>query len=82
MKAIGDLRQSLRALNSGLVLDMGLSHDLAKQLLPLLSRTCGTVMLYYNVDYGCGAEEEAEALEVELNQAATDAGERGAFVIS
>ena len=75
-ESILNLHQSLAKLSSGLILKVGHSQDLVTELLRLVKDNLQTLELHYHVDYGCGAEKEAETLEDTLSQAATNAGQR------
>lgn len=75
LKSITSLHTSLARIGSGLIYKVGLCQDLARDLLHKVEDDVKIIELYYHIDYGCGAEEEAQTMEETLTQAATDAGE-------
>lgn len=73
LESLQSLHTALLQLDSGLLFQISPPEATAKQILSRLSNR-SSVKLYYNVDYGCGAEEEAEDVEQALQQAAQQAG--------
>ena len=74
LESLHELQNSLRKLGSDLIFSLKPPKQIARQILDAAASECSSLKLYYNIDYGCAAEEEADAVEAELHHSAKDAG--------
>ena len=68
------LQQNLRKYGSELIFNLETPENAVKQIFEAVSEDHDAISLYYNLDYGCGAEEEASGVEQQLSQLVENAG--------
>ena len=74
LQSLAVLQASLQKLGCDLIYRQGPLAAATKDIFQAVAGTCDSMSLSYNIDYGCGAEEEAHKVESELAKAAQAAG--------
>ena len=75
LEALHSLDRGLRTHGSALKFSLDRTSDIMATLVQQLSGSCGSVTLYYHLDYGGKAKAEADAVDAAFNGAAEQAGE-------
>lgn len=76
MECFRALQLALEELGSGLVLSQEPPAAAARRIADAIASTSQRFTLYYHMDYGCRAEEEAQAVERAISESAKKAGEK------